>query len=174
MGCLKLDISDNHFTILEVVHNSLSVNKNSSADAYLFGFQGQEKDDEISGTTGGHTTAMFWEYDTRLARRWNLDPKPNPSISQYATFACNPIWYTDPLGDTLRFGLGILMHKLFPKLISDMGKTAGLNLSIDEKTRNMNYTIDKDATEFSKRARMDIPVMLTPQSGHIDPSRFWF
>lgn len=42
-------------------------------------------------------------YDTRLARRWNQDPKPNPSISNYATFANNPIRYTDPLGDTTHF-----------------------------------------------------------------------
>jgi len=28
--------------------------------------------------------------------------------------------------------------------------------------------------EMGKQAHLDIPVMLTPQSGHIDPSRFWF
>ena len=72
---------------------------NSSSDGYRFGFQNQEKTDEISGA-GNHTTAMFWEYDTRLGRRWNLDPKPEPSISNYAAFRNNPILFTDLLGDT--------------------------------------------------------------------------
>ena len=54
--------------------------------------------DEISGT-GNHTTALFWEYDTRLGRRWNLDPKPQVFISDYAVLGNNPIINTDILGD---------------------------------------------------------------------------
>ena len=65
------------------------------------GFNGQEKDDEVSGS-GNSNTAEFWQYDTRLGRRFNLDPKPNASISSYACFANNPIWFSDPNGDTLR------------------------------------------------------------------------
>jgi hypothetical protein len=64
-----------------------------------YGFNGQEKCPEIAE---GHTTALFWEYDSRLGRRWNLDPKPNPSISQYATFENNPIKFSDVLGDTVK------------------------------------------------------------------------
>jgi RHS repeat-associated protein len=70
-------------------------------ESYRYGFNGQEETAEITGD-GNHTTAQYWEYDTRLGRRWNLDPKPNPSISNYACFANNPILYADPLGDTLR------------------------------------------------------------------------
>lgn len=69
---------------------------------YRFGYNGQEMSNEISGI-GNHNTALFWEYDTRLGRRWNLDPKPNVSISGYAAFANNPIWFSDPLGDTTQF-----------------------------------------------------------------------
>jgi hypothetical protein len=61
---------------------------------YRYGFNSHEKSDEIAGE-GNHTTAFFGEYDTRLGRRWNQDPKPNPSISNYAVFANNPIWYND-------------------------------------------------------------------------------
>ena len=67
---------------------------------YRYGFNGQERTDELKGA-GNHYTAQFWEYDPRLGKRWNLDPKPNPSISQYATFANNPIWFSDPLGDSI-------------------------------------------------------------------------
>jgi hypothetical protein len=73
-----------------------------SYENYGFGYNTQEKVDEISGA-GNHTTALYWEYDTRLGRRWNQDPKPNPSISNYATLANNPIWFSDPLGDTIRW-----------------------------------------------------------------------
>src|SRR5690606_6228821 len=65
-----------------------------------YGMNGQEKVDELKGS-GSHYTAMFWEYDPRLGRRWNQDPKPNPSISNYAAFANNPIRFTDRNGDTL-------------------------------------------------------------------------
>ncbi|PJB14269.1 MAG: hypothetical protein CO118_09490, partial [Flavobacteriales bacterium CG_4_9_14_3_um_filter_32_8] len=57
------------------------------------------------GTTGSHYTAMFWEYDSRIGRRWNIDPVMKPWESSYSTFSNNPIWFTDPLGnDTIKFG----------------------------------------------------------------------
>jgi len=55
--------------------------------------------------SGSSYTAEFWQYDSRLARRWNQDPKPNTSISNYATFANNPIIFNDPLGDTIVISL---------------------------------------------------------------------
>ena len=72
-----------------------------SGGGYRYGFNGQEKVIEISGE-GNHTTAMFWEMDPRLGRRWNQDPKPNPSISSFVIFANNPIFFADPLGDTIK------------------------------------------------------------------------
>ncbi|MBK6987043.1 MAG: hypothetical protein IPH33_01695 [Bacteroidetes bacterium] len=56
---------------------------------YRFGFNGQERDNEIAGV-GNINTAEFWEYDTRIARRWNLDPIVQESSSNYATFFNNP------------------------------------------------------------------------------------
>lgn len=70
-----------------------------SSVTYRFGFNGQEKDDEIYGEKNA-TTAEFWEYDTRLGRRWNLDPKPQILISDYACFGDNPISFSDILGDS--------------------------------------------------------------------------
>jgi len=78
----------------------LMPSRTSNSDKYRFGFNGQEKDDEVSGI-GNMNTAEFWEYDTRLGRRWNLDPKPQISISDYACFNNNPIWHNDILGDTV-------------------------------------------------------------------------
>jgi RHS repeat-associated protein len=67
-------------------------------DRYRFGFNGQEKVNEIAGI-GNHNTAEFWEYDTRLGRRWNVDPVDQVSISNYAVLANNPILRVDPNGD---------------------------------------------------------------------------
>jgi len=66
---------------------------------YKFGFNGQERTDEISGK-GNHNTAIIWEYDTRLGRRWNIDPKSGefPWTSPYSTFFNNQISLIDPDG----------------------------------------------------------------------------
>lgn len=79
--------------------------RSANSSEYRYGFNGQEKDDEVAGEANSYT-AEFWQYDPRVARRWNQDPKPNPSISNYATFANNPIIFTDFLGDTIKFADG--------------------------------------------------------------------
>jgi RHS repeat-associated protein len=74
-----------------------------NADRYRFGYQGSEKDDEIAGTGNMYTT-YFRQLDVRIGRWWSYDPKPNASLSPYASMGCNPILYNDPFGDTLRAG----------------------------------------------------------------------
>jgi hypothetical protein len=64
---------------------------------YRFGFNTQEKEPEINPAV---YSAEYWMYDGRIIRRWNVDPKVHPSYSSYSTFANNPIYYIDPLGDT--------------------------------------------------------------------------
>ena len=63
---------------------------------YRYGFNGQEKTPELDES---HTTALYWEYDGRLGRRWNMDPILKPMISPYCTFNNNPINRIDPNGD---------------------------------------------------------------------------
>ncbi|RZL15308.1 MAG: hypothetical protein EOO89_13650, partial [Pedobacter sp.] len=70
---------------------------------YLHGFNSHEKSDDVSGV-GNHTSALFGEYDTRLVRRWNLDPRPNVSASPYSMFSNNPVWFSDIAMDTARNG----------------------------------------------------------------------
>lgn len=66
---------------------------------YRFGFNGQERDNEVSGD-GNSYTAEFWQYDPRLGRRWNIDPafKEKPWMSSYHAFSNKPIWNIDPNG----------------------------------------------------------------------------
>jgi RHS repeat-associated protein len=68
----------------------------SSGSKYRYGFNGQENSDEIAA---GLTTAMYWEYDSRIGRRWNIDPVEKVDESPYLCFSGNPIFYSDPLGN---------------------------------------------------------------------------
>jgi RHS repeat-associated protein len=68
-----------------------------SSNSYRYGFNGQEKDLEIFE---GAYTAEYWEYDSRIGRRWNVDPLAHefPNMSPYAAFNNNPLRFTDPTG----------------------------------------------------------------------------
>jgi len=76
--------------------------KNSGLKTYIgryrFGFNGQEKDNEISGD-GNSYTAEGWQYDARLGRRWNLDAVYKSDHSNYSAFRNNPIIMVDPDGN---------------------------------------------------------------------------
>lgn len=70
----------------------------SSGNSYRYSMNGQEKESELNKDI---TNAKFWEYDPRIARRWNIDPafKKYPDESSYLVFHGNPILETDPNGD---------------------------------------------------------------------------
>ena len=80
-------------------------------DSYRFGFQGQEKDDEIFSSEGTSYSAQFWQYDSRIGRRWNLDPVVKYHESPYATFYNNPIFLIDPKGDDVINGDRLIANK---------------------------------------------------------------
>ena len=67
-----------------------------SADEYRFGFQGQEKDDEVKGT-GNSVNYTFRMHDPRLGRFMSVDPLAAalPSWSPYAFARNNPILFID-------------------------------------------------------------------------------
>ena len=50
-------------------------------DSYRYGFNSQENVPKLGE---GHTTALYWEYDGRLGRRWNLDPITKEYESNYS------------------------------------------------------------------------------------------
>lgn len=113
-------------------------------ERYRFSFNGQEKDEDIEAN---HYTALYWEYDSRIGRRWNPDPRPVTSISNYATFANNPISMSDSNGDTavIRWKTGFLR----------LGRTEEARYVngqwIDSRTRNV---IDRNLVSRSGVIRM--------------------
>jgi hypothetical protein len=75
----------------------------ASGMGYRYGIGSQETDNEVSGR-GNSYTAEFWQYDSRLGRRWNLDPVDQVFLSNYSVNGCNPILFRDPRG--AKFGKG--------------------------------------------------------------------
>ena len=110
MGCLKLTYRQE--PDFRVIYSKKELTlKNSSEKvyrSYLFGFNAQEKVNEIAGV-GNHNTAQFWEYDTRLGRRWNVDPVDQISISNYAVNRNNPNQYKDEDGKTPTAVIGVIV-----------------------------------------------------------------
>jgi len=102
---------------------------NSCSNDYRFGFNGQEKDQEIYNNQST-TTATFWEYDGRIGRRWNVDPatKEYPNQSPYAAFNNNPLSFTDPLGDDPPEKEKKEIKRAFKKAIEQSAKKEGESL----------------------------------------------
>jgi pimeloyl-ACP methyl ester carboxylesterase len=74
----------------------------NGSEPYRFSINGQEKSDELNLNM---TTAKFWEYDSRIGRRWNVEPLIStfPYLSGYATFNNSPINAVDPDGKRFYF-----------------------------------------------------------------------
>ena len=66
---------------------------------YRFGYQGSEKDNEVSGDGNSYTTE-FRQLDVRLGRWFSVDPVFRPELSPYVSMDNNPINLNDPMGDT--------------------------------------------------------------------------
>ena len=81
--------------------NNQQHRQSSDMGGYRYSFNGQEADNEVYGE-GKSLSAEFWQYDTRLGRRWNMDPVFKEYESPYACFAGNPVWFADKFGaDTI-------------------------------------------------------------------------
>ena len=71
--------------------SSINTRSYSAGSGFRFGFNTQEKDKEIYFNNETYT-AKFWEYDGRLGRRWNVDPKTDErkSLTPYNAVRNNP------------------------------------------------------------------------------------
>jgi len=172
MGCRKLDISKNYESVLTVVGKSLTTEKlqvehfwetkkmgvnyypfgatmpgrSFNSGEYRYGFNGQEKDDEIKGAGNSYDFGARI-LDVRLGGGFlSLDAYSShyPSISPYAFVARNPIFYVDPDGNQ------IVVHYIgrlgIPqKIVYEPGMATIGNKFADEVIRSLNYLIDNNA-----------------------------
>ncbi|SDF70720.1 RHS repeat-associated core domain-containing protein [Chitinophaga filiformis] len=104
-----------------------------SLGGYRYGFNGQEHSKEIGYN---NYTAQFWEYDSRIGRRWNLDPKPTMGVSPYAVFSNNPINFSDPNGDSI-------LPKKKPNY-ENVGVPVKRHDLAHTKTTSLSYVIGED------------------------------
>jgi Leucine-rich repeat (LRR) protein len=85
----------------EVVSLVNGVNGNNHNDelmylaGYPYGFNGQEEDRLLMEDL---YYAEYWEYDSRIGRRWNIDPVVKPWESPYSVLFNSPILHADPSG----------------------------------------------------------------------------
>lgn len=75
--------------------------RDANPATYRYGMNGHEKETEINGMAGTLLSAEYWMYDSRLARRWNVDPVEIVGFTPYHAFANNPIYFADPSGAVL-------------------------------------------------------------------------
>jgi RHS repeat-associated protein len=69
-------------------------------DGYRYGFNGEEKDNEVSGEGSSYTT-HYRQYDSRLGRWFSRDPSFILWQTPYASMNNFPIVFNDPLGDEI-------------------------------------------------------------------------
>ncbi len=107
MGCIKLEILDQvrdserakPKLFSEVCQRKRVCAEKKGVSSYRYGFNGMEKDDEISGNGNSYTTQLR-QYDPRLGKWLSLDPlmAKYPHQSSYAAFNNSPIYFADPTG----------------------------------------------------------------------------
>jgi RHS repeat-associated protein len=112
MGCPKLT----YLSAVRHDHPRLSLVKSGNRDfsfigkevagAYVYGYQGQEKDDEMKGTGNSYDFGARM-YDSRLGRLLSIDAYSGkyPSHSPYSFVVNKPLILIDPDGNKLRIGL---------------------------------------------------------------------
>jgi RHS repeat-associated protein len=71
----------------------------SAGSGYRYGFNGKEKDSEVSGE-GNRYDFGDRTYNPKLGQWWSIDPKANkfPSVSPYVSMDDNPMLKVDPDG----------------------------------------------------------------------------
>lgn len=113
-----------------------------SSASYRYAFNGQEKDDEVTGNGGTTYSAEYWEYDSRLGRRWNIDPVTYPSVSSYSVIMNNPILLSDPNGDDVGYGnIGDRISTLYSRAVS---KSFNATYNMWKQSSNL-YVIERES-----------------------------
>jgi hypothetical protein len=141
-----------------VSHPFGSVLSSVSKGEYRYGMNTQEKDNEIYGE-GNSYTAEYWQYDARLARRWNVDPVVKQFQSPYVGLRNNPLFYSDPFGDDETSGNkkgDRSMNKYEKKFNKEKKRNPELSKdkiheNIEDKYNDKRWMWVKDKTENGKK-----------------------
>jgi RHS repeat-associated protein len=119
---------------------------------YRYGMNGQEKEDDVFV---GAFSAQYWEYDSRTGRRWNVDPVDQISISNYACFKNNPIWFVDPNGMQAKSDGGDPVPN--PRISNDNAKGENSNRFLSVRVK-----YDKKTKEYKSRYHKGVDILAKP------------
>ncbi len=115
----------------------------STSSSYRYGYQGSEKDDEVSGAGNSYTT-FYRQLDPRIGRWLSVDPMTSamPWQTPYNSMDNNPISFNDPLGDWVKgAGLKNNLTKTDRQNDAEMfAKETGGNIT--HNVKNDTYTVD--------------------------------
>jgi hypothetical protein len=126
---------------------SMMEGRKYNLSAYRYAFNTQERVPELNES---HYTALYWEYDGRLARRWNVDPELDsfPSLSCFAVLKNNPFIYVDIYGNTIT-SLSEDEAKIVESAVDKFGGEEYVDLikykvNFDRKTGGFNHFARRD------------------------------
>ena len=147
----------------------------SANGGYRYFFNGQEGDNEVLGK-GVSLSAEFWQYDTRLGRRWNVDPVFKEYESPYACFAGNPVIQVDPNGEEpikplagTVLGFVAFMNGLSTGIGTAKGEQASSAMIRMSKTKGLSPA---NTAPFNRSG--DNRYIYTRKGGWIDMAHFMF
>ena len=133
---------------------------------YRYFFNGQEADNEVLGE-GMSLSAEFWQYDTRLGRRWNVDPVFKEYESPYACFAGNPVWFADYRGVDTSFENNearVQFNDTYKKVCDEITTISNTIEQLSNEWSTMGY----DNKKINKRMARDIKELNSRRSKLID------
>lgn len=140
--------------------------------SYRFGFNGQERDDEVAGE-GSSNTATFWQYDGRIGRRWNVDPILKEYESPYTCLGNNPIWIIDPNGDDSLIvhrsegeKVGNVMHYKLTFSIIRNGSEETVELELQQATKYAMITNGQEQILIQAPENSDVELKWQQMNSH--------
>ena len=141
MGCLKLTYYHQEEALEEnSFFSGKALEKNAPSDffglsAYRYGFQGQERDDEIKGL-GNSLNYKYRMHDSRLGRFFSIDPlyKDYPHNSVYA-FSENRVIDAIELEGLEKFDIDFIDNSVAQIRLTDIDKIDVLVLSFSDPTK---------------------------------------
>jgi hypothetical protein len=131
------------------------VGRTFNSDAYSFSFNTQMKSPEI---LPGHTTAMYWEYDGRIGRRWELDPKTVTGWSGYACLLDNPVFFSDMMGDTCGQPGHGACGDLSVTSVWELNLSSTFANTIDQMVKKMDGSSGRGTAQFKEQTAIMKPL----------------
>ena len=143
----KPNITNQAKTNYNLSHNAyypygmLVPTRNYSNPVYRYGFQGQEKDDEIKGIGNSYNYGMRF-YDSRVGRWLSIDPLfyVYPEISPYVYCNNNPIKYKEVNGNGFNGGFSIENQSSKPVVVKGTSKVIITDINGNKISKESAYS----------------------------------